>query len=217
MANENQNNLTSLTVQLLSAFVSKNTVSSDELAGLIKATRLALTEDLPTPVNDRSPPYTAAVSIRMSLSSPNFLISLIDGRPYRTLKPHLAKHGLTPMTYRERFGLAPTYPMVAPSYSDTRRAVAQRLGLGRKPGAGTSAGSSSSKDATAEPPLDLPAVGAGSRGSAKQETQKARAKGSSTAKPPRRKLSIASPKEPKSFKAALEAAADHLSSNATER
>jgi hypothetical protein len=57
---------------------------------------------------------------------------MIDGRSYQTLKRHLAKHGLTPKEYRERYKLPSDYPMVAPAYSESRRAIAQKLGLGRR-------------------------------------------------------------------------------------
>ena len=78
--------------------------------------------------------YTRAVTVRKSLSSPDNLISLIDGKPYKTLKRHLSMHGLTPAQYRERYGLKSDYPMVAPAYAATRRELAKKIGLGRKPG-----------------------------------------------------------------------------------
>ncbi|AMK25794.1 MucR family transcriptional regulator (plasmid) [Sphingobium sp. SJ10-10] len=132
MADTQQPDYTTLTVQLLSAFVSKNSVSSDELAGLIHATRTALMTDT-APVVEDAPQYVPAVSIRKSLASREHIISLIDGRPYKTLKRHLASHGLTPDEYRARYGLPQSYPLVAPSYSDQRREVANKLGLGRLP------------------------------------------------------------------------------------
>jgi predicted transcriptional regulator len=76
--------------------------------------------------------FTPAVSVRKSLASPDHIISMIDGKPYKTLRRHLARHGLTPEQYRERFGLKPDYPMTAESYSQVRRAMAQKIGLGRK-------------------------------------------------------------------------------------
>ncbi|WP_341207137.1 MucR family transcriptional regulator [uncultured Sphingomonas sp.] len=79
--------------------------------------------------------YTPAVSVRKSLASKDHLISLIDGKPYKTLRRHLAGHGLTPDDYRQRYGLKPDYPMVAESYSEARRDMAKKIGLGRKPGA----------------------------------------------------------------------------------
>jgi predicted transcriptional regulator len=60
---------------------------------------------------------------------------MIDGKPYKTLRRHLATHGLTPAEYRDRYGLKADYPMVAENYSESRRAMAKKIGLGRKPGA----------------------------------------------------------------------------------
>lgn len=136
MADENQNDITALTVQLLSAFVSNNTVTSEGLADLIKTTRAALTESPELVAEPATPEYVPAVSIRKSLSSRDHILSLIDGKPYKTLKRHLATHGLTDKDYRERYNLPASYPMVAPSYSEARRAVAEKLGLGKKPTTG---------------------------------------------------------------------------------
>ncbi|EPR15134.1 alginate regulatory protein [Sphingobium indicum IP26] len=134
MSENNQPDITTLTVQLVSAFVSNNNVASEGLADLIRTTRLALTDDLAAkPEDAAAPTYTPAVSVRKSLSSPEHILSMIDGRPYKTLKRHLASHGLTPNEYRERYGLPKSYPLVAPNYSEARRAVATKLGLGKKP------------------------------------------------------------------------------------
>ena len=78
--------------------------------------------------------YTPAVGVRKSLSSPDHIISMIDGKPYKTLRRHIATHGLTPESYRERYNLKSDYPMVAPTYSAARQEMAKRIGLGRKPG-----------------------------------------------------------------------------------
>ncbi len=78
--------------------------------------------------------YTPAVSVRKSLASPDHIISLIDGKPYKTLRRHLSTNGLTPDAYRERYGLKSDYPMVAPTYSAARQEMAKKIGLGRKPG-----------------------------------------------------------------------------------
>jgi predicted transcriptional regulator len=76
--------------------------------------------------------YKPAVSIEESLASPDQILSLIDGKPYKALKRHLSTHGLTPAEYRSRYGLPVDYPLVAPSYSAARREVARKLGLGGK-------------------------------------------------------------------------------------
>lgn len=76
--------------------------------------------------------HVPAASVRKSLADPNRIISMIDGKPYASLKRHLAAHGLTPAEYRERFNLKADYPMVAPGYSERRRSHAKQIGLGRK-------------------------------------------------------------------------------------
>ncbi len=78
--------------------------------------------------------HVPAVTVRKSLASRNHIISLIDGKPYKTLTRHLSKHGLDPKAYRERYGLKSDYPMTAPAYSEARREMAKKIGLGRKAG-----------------------------------------------------------------------------------
>lgn len=80
-----------------------------------------------------------AVSVRKSLASKDFIISLIDGKPYKSLKRHLARHGMTPEQYRERYKLKPDYPMVAENYAKQRRDLALKIGLGSKGRAARSA------------------------------------------------------------------------------
>ncbi len=160
MTDADQPDYTVLTVQLLSAYVTNNMVPSADLAGLIQSTRAALVAQTSAVEAEPVPEYTPAVSVRKSLASREHLISLIDGRPYKTLKRHLASHGLTPAQYRERYGLASTYPMVAPAYSEQRREVAQRLGLGQRGTAAKAAAASAANvsPATSEPTIaDVPA------------------------------------------------------------
>ncbi len=76
--------------------------------------------------------FTPAVTARKSLASKDHIISMIDGKPYKTLRRHLSTHGMTPEQYRERYNLKADYPMVAESYSEARRAMAHRIGLGQK-------------------------------------------------------------------------------------
>ena len=64
--------------------------------------------------------------------TPDYLVSLEDGRHYKSLKRHLAGKGLTPEGYREKWGLPRDYPMVAPSYAAKRSELARNSGLGRK-------------------------------------------------------------------------------------
>ncbi len=81
-----------------------------------------------------APVCAPAVSVRKSLASPDFIISMLDGKPYKALKRHLSANGLTPADYRARYGLKDSYPMVAPNYAAARSETAKRIGLGRKPG-----------------------------------------------------------------------------------
>lgn len=129
MSDTEQPELARLTVELLSAFVSNNTVSSDALPALIKATRSALAGDAGKPQVEE-PEYKPAVSVEESLASRDQILSLIDGKPYKALKRHLANNGLTPEEYRKRYNLPATYPMVSQSYSEQRRAFAKASGLG---------------------------------------------------------------------------------------
>ena len=134
-------NAVELATELTIAWLSNpNTrASSDEVPGFLHKmheavnqlstnTQIATDEE---PVGE----YTPAVSVRKSLASKDHIISMIDGKPYKTLRRHLAGHGLTPAEYRQRYGLKPDYPMVAENYSEARRAMAKKIGLGRKPGA----------------------------------------------------------------------------------
>ena len=82
--------------------------------------------------SDTEPSYTPAATVRKSLGSKDHIISMIDGKPYKTLRRHLATNRLTPEEYRERYNLKPDYSMVAANYSAARSDMAKRLGLGRK-------------------------------------------------------------------------------------
>lgn len=148
MADAEQPDFTAMTVQLLSAYFSNNQVPAGDIAGIIEATRDAL-ERKATAETPAAPEYVPAVSIRKSLGSREHIISMLDGKPYKTLKRHLATNGLTPAEYRERYNLPKDYPMIAPAYSEHRRAVAQQLGLGRRIGAKSAAGAPAGEAAPA--------------------------------------------------------------------
>lgn len=139
MAAEFPTNYTTLTVELLASYVANNSVRADDLGGLIASTHAALAAlDRPAPSEAEAKPEpaaTPAVTARKSLASPDHILSMIDGKPYKSLKRHLSSRGMTPDQYRQRFNLPASYPMVAPGYSEQRRQVAHRLGLGRKPNA----------------------------------------------------------------------------------
>ena len=89
-------------------------------------------------------PTKAVVSVRASLASPDRIVSFIDGKPYASLRRHLASHGLTANQYRKRFGLPPDYPMVAPAYSEKRREIAKKRHV-RRDGSPKPKGSNSNR------------------------------------------------------------------------
>ena len=134
------NALLGATSAIVTAAIAARGVTSDEdVSALIGATHRALVRtEHPAPKADGPDPAAqaeAAVSVRKSLASPDHIISMIDGKPYKTLRRHLTTNGLTPDEYRARYGLKADYPMVAASYSESRRALAKSIGLGRKPAA----------------------------------------------------------------------------------
>lgn len=124
-----------MTADIVSAYVSNNQVGADALPAMIASVHQALA-DTTKAAEPEPEPLTPAVPIRKSIT-PDHLISLEDGRPYKSLKRHLStKYGLTPAQYREKWGLPTDYPMVAPNYAKARSELAKAAGLGqggRKP------------------------------------------------------------------------------------
>jgi len=133
-----------------------NRVNSDEVPAFLQkmhATINDLASGPSAPQGSSEQPqgeYAPAVTVRKSLASRDHIISMIDGKPYKTLRRHLSTHGLTPEQYRQRYNLKPDYPMVAASYSEHRRAMAHKIGLGaRGRGARTAQAEASSETAAA--------------------------------------------------------------------
>ncbi|MEO6041585.1 MAG: MucR family transcriptional regulator [Croceibacterium sp.] len=124
--------LITLTSDIVAAHVSNNDVSAEEVAALIQSVYGALAGLGTTPAVEPKP--EPAVSIRASVKN-DHLVCLEDGKKMKMLKRHLmTDHGMTPVEYRARWGLSADYPMVAPDYAATRRDLAKKIGLGRKPG-----------------------------------------------------------------------------------
>jgi predicted transcriptional regulator len=118
------NGVAELTVKIVSAYVSNNTLAESELAELITTVASRLRQgsaDPEQPAEERPEP---AVSVRRSIR-PDHLVCLVCGQRQKMLKRHLAnRHDLIPSQYRERFGLKPDYPMAAPKYAQQRRELA---------------------------------------------------------------------------------------------
>lgn len=141
MADEDQSlNAVELATELTIAWLGNpNTrASSEEVPAFLSKMHEAvqsLASDRPSPDNESGKAgqtYEPATTVRKSLASKDHIISMIDGKPYKTLRRHLSRHGLTPAEYRERYNLKADYPMVAPNYSESRRSMAKQIGLGRK-------------------------------------------------------------------------------------
>ena len=125
--------LMALTADIVSAHVSNNAVSVSDLGDTITQVHAALAK-LGAPVEPPAPEKPKGmVSVRASIK-PDHIISMIDGKPYKMLRRHISLHGYTPESYREAFGLPRDYPIVAANYAEQRRALAKKIGLGRKPG-----------------------------------------------------------------------------------
>jgi predicted transcriptional regulator len=145
MADENTPNLVDLATEITIAWLgnANNRVSPDDVPTFLRtihATVAELSGAAPAGAeqsNEAGQSYEPAVSVRKSLASPDHIISMIDGKPYKTLRRHLSTHGLTPEDYRARYNLKTDYPMVAPAYSEHRRAMAKKIGLGSKGRGGT--------------------------------------------------------------------------------
>ena len=129
--------LITLTSDIVAAHVANNSVAVSDVANLITSVHSALA-GLNAPAEPVMEKPKGAVSIRASVK-PDHLISMIDGRPYKMLKRHLSLNGYTPASYKKAFDLPADYPMTAASYSAQRKALAVKIGLGRKPGQGKKA------------------------------------------------------------------------------
>ena len=125
-------NITALTADIVTAYVSGNSIEPGDLPGLIAATYEALSGLGAPKLAEQT--YEPTVSVRSSVK-PDHIISLIDGKPYKMLKRHLSTaYGMSPEEYREKWGLPADYPMVAPNYAKQRSSLAKKIGLGKRRG-----------------------------------------------------------------------------------
>ncbi len=123
--------LTSLTADIVSAYVAHNAISGEKLPDFIGSVYGALsrasTQGAEPPKEELKP----AVSIKKSVT-PDYIICLEDGKKFKSLKRHLrSQYDMSPEEYREKWGLPHDYPMVAPSYAAARSDLAKNMGLGR--------------------------------------------------------------------------------------
>jgi len=132
-ANLEKNELVELTAEIVSAYVSNNTVVATDLPGVIHNVFDALSKASSASGVPAREELKPAIPVKKSVT-PEYIICLEDGKKFKSLKRHLRTHyDLSPEEYRDKWGLPVDYPMVAPAYSVQRRMLAKQIGLGRKP------------------------------------------------------------------------------------
>ena len=128
-------NVLGLTAQIVSAHVSNNAVPPDALPLLIQEVYKTWPASARNRSSRRRP--QPAVPMRKSVFH-DHIVCLEDGKKLKMLKRHLkTAFNMTPEQYRERWGLGPDYPMVAPDYAKHRSSLAKKIGLGTRPADGT--------------------------------------------------------------------------------
>lgn len=121
-----------LTADVVAAYVKNNPVPVSALPDLIASVAASLSGLVNGSAPAAAEPQKPAVPIKKSVT-PDYIISLEDGRKFKSLKRHLmTSYGMTPDEYRAKWNLPSDYPMVAPSYAATRSEMAKAIGLGTK-------------------------------------------------------------------------------------
>jgi len=120
-----------LTTEIVCAYVGNNAVPAADIPMLIKQVHGALAEAATAGTKSNVVAAEPAVAVNRSIT-PDYLICLEDGKKFKSLKRHLrTSFGMTPEEYREKWGLKPDYPMVAPNYAAERSKLAKKIGLGQ--------------------------------------------------------------------------------------
>src|SRR5262245_7446252 len=130
---DNRSELVEYTADIVAAYVGNNSVPVTELPSLINDVIRALNGAMASGGEVVLEEARPAVPIKKSVT-PDYIICLEDGKKFKSLKRHLRTHyDLTPERYREKWGLPPDYPMVAPNYAVARSKLARQMGLGQRP------------------------------------------------------------------------------------
>jgi predicted transcriptional regulator len=130
--NSGESSFIELTADIVSAYVSNNSVPSADIPALIGQIHSALKRVSGGQAAAPAEPLKPAVPIKRSISS-DFIVCLEDGLKFKSLKRHLrTRYNLTPDQYREKWALPPDYPMVAPNYAAARSQLAKQMGLGQQ-------------------------------------------------------------------------------------
>jgi predicted transcriptional regulator len=121
-----------LTADIVSAYVSNNSVSASDIPGLINQVHAALMRVSSGQSEAPAEPLKPAISVKKSIT-PEYIVCLEDGKKFKSLKRHLrTQYNMTPEQYRDKWGLPPDYPMVAPNYAAARSQLAKQMGLGQQ-------------------------------------------------------------------------------------
>lgn len=127
-----QGELVNITASIVAAYVSNNTISSNDLPSLIADTHAALSRAAGKAVGPEREEAKPKIAVKKSVM-PDYIICLEDGKKFKSLKRHLRTHyNLSPEEYREKWGLPHDYPMVAPNYAEARSKLAKKMGLGMR-------------------------------------------------------------------------------------
>jgi predicted transcriptional regulator len=125
-------NYIELTAGIVSAYVSNNPVPAAEISSLISQVHSALQRVSSGLSEMAGEPAKPAIAVKKSIT-PDYIICLEDGKKFKSLKRHLrTQYNMTPEHYREKWGLPPDYPMVAPNYAEARSQLAKQMGLGQQ-------------------------------------------------------------------------------------
>jgi predicted transcriptional regulator len=125
-------NFVELAADVVSAYVSNNSVASADLPMLLNSVYAALTQTAQGQNQQTKSELVPAVPVKKSVT-PDYLICLDDGKKFKSLKRHLrTTYDLSPDQYRAKWGLPSDYPMVAPNYAKTRSELAKIMGLGQQ-------------------------------------------------------------------------------------
>src|SRR3954468_548796 len=140
-----------LAADIVSAYVSNNSLPTSELPALLNSVHTALAATAKGQVQEPTPALTPAISIKKSVT-PDHIVCLDDGKKFKSLKRHLrTTYGLTPEQYRTKWDLPRDYPMVAPNYAKARSELAKTMGLGQQRKSAAKAGPAASRTTASAP------------------------------------------------------------------
>ena len=132
MQDSGSDNYIELTADIVSAYVSNNSVQAGDIPSLINQVHSALMRVSTGQSDAPTEPLKPAVPVKKSIT-PEYIVCLEDGKKFKSLKRHLrTQYNMTPEQYRDKWDLPTDYPMVAPNYAAARSQLAKQMGLGQQ-------------------------------------------------------------------------------------